>query len=61
MPINVNGSLICSYVADFTYTDNKTEKLVVEDVKGYRTDVFKIKKKLVEATYKPLKIIEVRA
>ena len=34
-----------TYVADFVYwTDSKTR--VVEDAKGYRTEVYKIKKKL---------------
>ena len=33
-----------SYVADFTYTENG--KLVVEDVKGFKTPEYKIKKKL---------------
>lgn len=33
-----------SYVADFTYTENG--RLVVEDVKGYRTPEYKIKRKL---------------
>lgn len=34
----------CSYVADFTYQENG--KTVVEDCKGYRTEAYKIKKKL---------------
>lgn len=36
------------YVADFVYTDKATGKMVVEDVKSpaTRTDVYKIKKKL---------------
>ena len=34
----------CSYIADFTYQENG--KLVVEDCKGYRTEAYKIKKKL---------------
>lgn len=34
----------CSYIADFTYFENG--KLVVEDCKGYRTEAYKIKKKL---------------
>ena len=34
----------CSYVADFTYLENG--KPVVEDCKGYRTEAYKIKKKL---------------
>lgn len=34
------------YVADFLYRDLSTYKLVVEDVKGVKTDVYKLKKKL---------------
>ena len=36
----------CSYRADFVYTDNETGETVVEDVKGMRTEVYKIKRKL---------------
>lgn len=38
------GERDCSYVADFTYYEDG--KLVVEDCKGFRTDAYKIKKKL---------------
>ena len=41
------GALIerpVTYVADFTYRENG--KSVVEDTKGYRTEAYKIKKKL---------------
>lgn len=34
----------CCYIADMVYTENG--KTVVEDVKGVRTDVYKIKRKL---------------
>lgn len=34
----------CTYVADFIYIENG--QLVVEDVKGMKTDAYKIKKKL---------------
>ena len=34
----------CNYIADFTYMENGA--LVVEDVKGVKTEVYKIKKKL---------------
>ena len=34
----------CNYIADFTYMENG--EMVVEDVKGVRTDAYKIKKKL---------------
>lgn len=43
-----------SYEADFQYFEG--DKNVVEDVKGFHTDVFKIKRKLVEALYPGLKI-----
>ena len=34
------------YKADFVYYDNEADKTVIEDVKGYRTEGYKIKKKL---------------
>ena len=40
------GERPCNYIADFVYVDKKTGKTVVEDAKGVRTDVYKIKKKL---------------
>lgn len=48
----LNGVKVTSYRADFKYTKDGTT--VVEDVKGseqYLTDVFKLKRKLVEAIY----------
>ena len=36
----------CSYVADFVYIDNRTQEKVVEDVKGVRTEVYRLKKKM---------------
>ena len=47
----VNGKKVCTYVADFEYTTTADLKLHTEDVKGYKTDVYKLKKKLVEALY----------
>lgn len=55
---NVNGEKICIYYADFEYMTTADMKCHVEDVKGYKTDVYKLKKKLVEAIYK-IKIEEV--
>lgn len=41
IPLTVNGKKICTYRADFVYQqDGQT---VVEDAKGFQTDVFKIK------------------
>jgi hypothetical protein len=45
------------YRADFKYTDHG--KIVIEDVKGMKTDVYKIKKKLFEYRYPDLTIKEV--
>lgn len=46
---NENGKVIerpIKYVADYVYTDKNTGKTVVEDVKGYRTQEYIIKRKL---------------
>lgn len=37
------------YIADFVYYDNG--HMVVEDTKGFRTDVYKIKKRLMAEIY----------
>ena len=50
-PVRVNGVRICTYLADFTYRDCETGLYVTEDVKGVRTPVYKLKRKLVEALY----------
>lgn len=36
----------CTYKADFVYYDNDKKKIVVEDAKGMRTEVYRLKKKL---------------
>lgn len=48
--IEINGRKICTYRADFkiTYADGHEE---IEDVKGVRTAVYRLKKKMVEAIY----------
>jgi len=48
-----------TYIADFSYWDNEQGKYIVEDVKGFRTDVYKLKKKLFEYKYKDFKITEI--
>lgn len=40
-----------TYIADFVYYDNKIRNMVVEDVKGMKTDVYKMKKKMFEKRY----------
>lgn len=56
-PIVVNGKKICTYKADFSYFDITGEH-VIEDFKGMKTPVYRLKKKLVEATH-GVKIVEV--
>lgn len=45
----VNGIRVCGYIADFVYDDFK--KVVVEDVKGYCTREYKLKRKLMKACH----------
>ncbi len=57
-PIFIKGKLICHYMADFGYKEKG--KWIVEDVKGVKTPVYRLKKKMVEAAY-DIKITEVTA
>lgn len=56
-PIEINGKHVCTYIADFAYF-TKGER-IIEDVKGHRTDVYILKKKLVEAAHPGVRITEV--
>lgn len=44
------------YIADFEYIEN--EQKVAEDLKGFKTDVYKIKSKLFEYLYPGIKFVE---
>ncbi len=48
-PIVVKGKACGLYVADFEYYEN--EERVIEDCKGFRTPVYQLKKRIVEALY----------
>ena len=41
-----DGERACTYVADFVYENVDTGERVVEDTKGFKTEVYRIKKKL---------------
>jgi hypothetical protein len=45
------GERAVTYIADFVYTDKKTGSTVIEDCKGFKTDVYKLKKKLLQWRY----------
>jgi hypothetical protein len=53
--VRINNVLICSYLADFRYKVlddlGRTTKVVVEDVKGMVMDLYRLKKKAVEAQH----------
>lgn len=48
-----------TYIADFFYYDKKKGIYIVEDVKGIKTDVYRLKKKLFEYVYPNLTIKEI--
>ena len=54
----INGKKVCTYKADFEYLlldeigpQGQISHYVVEDVKGFKTPTYRLKKKLVEALY----------
>jgi hypothetical protein len=49
--LDVNGVHVCDYLADFVYFDNERQQRVVEDVKGFQTEVSKFKLRLMEAVH----------
>lgn len=53
---NVKKKLF-TYIADFAYTDNLGNK-IIEDVKGFKTPIYRLKKKLIEAQHN-IKITEI--
>ena len=50
-PIKVNEMRVCTYEGDFSYHDRRTGLQGTEDVKGVRTPLYRLKKKLVKATW----------
>jgi hypothetical protein len=46
-PMSVNGYKLCTYVADFVYLEDG--KKIVEDFKGVRTPIFRLKAKMMKA------------
>lgn len=50
-PLIIAGHHICDYIADFVYVRTAHRVLVVEDTKGCKTAVYRLKKKLMRAIY----------
>ena len=58
----VKGVQVCEYRADFAYwTRGDNKQRVFEDVKGFETPVFKLKRKLVEALYPGIRLDVIKA
>lgn len=57
LQITINDKKICKYICDFVIITNSDKKLY-EDVKGFKTPVYRLKKKLVEANFN-IKIHEI--
>jgi hypothetical protein len=49
--LDVNGQHIADYLCDFRYFDNERNAEIVEDVKGFQTEVSKFKLKLMAAVH----------
>jgi hypothetical protein len=50
-PLMVNDVQIGTYKADFRYVDVETNEVVVEDVKGFKTPMYRWKKRHMSAQY----------
>lgn len=48
-----------NYIADFVYYDLNKKKVVVEDTKGFKTETYKLKKKIFEYIHPELEITEI--
>lgn len=57
---DIAGVHICSYYADFVVT-NKNGLVTVHETKGYKTDVYNIKKRLFAVCYPDIPFVEIRA
>ena len=55
--LEVNGKLVCVYIADFRYFDPSTTTMIVEETKGYHTRDYKLKAKLFQALYPQFRYI----
>lgn len=53
-----DGERAVKYIADFVYYDIEKQMHIVEDVKGFKTDVYKLKRKLFKYKYPEYTFIE---
>jgi len=66
-PLDMNGVIVATYVADFQYVEKRhsfergMRPTIVEDVKGVRTAVYKLKAKMFQVNYPHLCFREIEA
>lgn len=53
-PLFVEGFKVATYVGDFQYSESG--RVIVEDVKGFATDVFKLKAKIFKICYPQIEL-----
>lgn len=58
-PLVVNGVKICTYRADAVVTIKDTGKKRIYEPKGYVTPVYRMKRKLMEAIYPDVELVEI--
>jgi hypothetical protein len=49
--LEVNGIHVTRYIADFTYHHVEQKRNFVEDAKGFKTDVYRLKVRLMKAVF----------
>lgn len=47
----ISGAKVCIYRADFAFVDARTNVTVVEDCKGMKTPIYRLKAKMMKAEY----------
>ena len=58
-PITYDSGRKAFWKFDFAYFCSRRNKRILEDAKGFRTDVFKLKKAILKANYIGIEIVEV--
>lgn len=58
-PVTYDSGRKAYWKFDFAYFCSRRNKRILEDAKGFRTDVFKLKKAILKANYIGIEIVEV--
>ncbi len=58
IPCVINGHKVFTYVADFHYKCLIQNKWIIEDSKGWKTPIYKLKMKVLKACYPDFEVLE---